>query len=452
MKKLLKNISIVVIVLVLFTEYFTARATYAQGSQTYKTSVGRKEELKGLYPGYRVVDGKYDSDTTYEEFCKAIEAHEDAIIIYHGTENVVSDKNKFDAISDFQFFWLDRWTYCVGSDYVKVNISYLFDACETKKIKEQIDIIYSDIQYDITCTTDKSPWSAARYVYNYLTRTVTYDLNAGPHIRNIYGALIERRAVCKGYTAAFDYIMSRMGYQVGVAGNDKHIWNYMYWNSDDCFIDVTWGDPDCWDVYGNPYIDYSYMGLNVCELLTLKDHSIHYCYISGRGFYGSEVGSEYFYGIYENLYREAFPFDCAMLDRPFFIPGNGEMKLQFFNVSDLCRFIEIIIEKHPENHIFNVGNREIITVKEWVELCYKLAGSKAELISVSKDIFQREYFCFHDYEYVLDVSKQSELMPETIPLEDGLREEYEWYKDNKDSVYFRRNYIEYIDDNIRKVN
>ncbi len=160
----------------------------------------------------------------------------------------------------------------------------------------------------------------------------------------------------------------------------------------------------------------------------------------------------YFYGIYENLYREAFPFDCAMLDRPFFIPGNGEMKLQFFNVSDLCRFIEIIIEKHPENHIFNVGNREIITVKEWVELCYKLAGSKAELISVSKDIFQREYFCFHDYEYVLDVSKQSELMPETIPLEDGLREEYEWYKDNKDSVYFRRNYIEYIDDNIRKVN
>ncbi len=311
MKKLLKKISIVVIVLVLFTEYFTARATYAQGSQTYKTSVGRKEELKGLYPGYRVVDGKYDSDTTYEEFCKAIEAHEDAIIIYHGTENVVSDKNKFDAISDFQFFWLDRWTYCVGSDYVKVNISYLFDACETKKIKEQIDIIYSDIQYDITCTTDKSPWSAARYVYNYLTRTVTYDLNAGPHIRNIYGALIERRAVCKGYTAAFDYIMSRMGYQVGVAGNDKHIWNYMYWNSDDCFIDVTWGDPDCWDVYGNPYIDYSYMGLNVCELLTLKDHSIHYCYISGRGFYGSEVGSEYFYGIYDGNYCDICGYNAG---------------------------------------------------------------------------------------------------------------------------------------------
>lgn len=159
----------------------------------------------------------------------------------------------------------------------------------------------------------------------------------------------------------------------------------------------------------------------------------------------------YFYGMYENLYREAFPFDCAMLDRPFCIPGEGEMKLQFFNVADLCRFIEIILEKHPENHIFNVGNKELITVKEWVELCYKLAGKKAELISVSRDIFQREYFCFHDYEYVLDVSKQCELMPDTIPLEDGLREEFDWYKDNRDSVYFRRNYIEFIDKNIRKV-
>ena len=68
----------------------------------------------------------------------------------------------------------------------------------------------------------------------------------------------------------------------------------------------------------------------------------------------------YFYGVYENLYREAFPFDCALQDRPFYIPQNGDMKLQFFNVSDLCRFVEILIDKHPENHVFNVGNKDIV--------------------------------------------------------------------------------------------
>lgn len=100
----------------------------------------------------------------------------------------------------------------------------------------------------------------------------------------------------------------------------------------------------------------------------------------------------YFYGVYENLYREAFPFDCAMLDRVFYLPQNGEMKLQFFNVADLCRFIDILINAHPDNHIFNVGNKDIVTVKEWVQLCYNAVGKEASFISVDKTFPQRDYF------------------------------------------------------------
>ena len=156
----------------------------------------------------------------------------------------------------------------------------------------------------------------------------------------------------------------------------------------------------------------------------------------------------YFYGMYENLYREAFVFDCALQDRPFCIPGDGSMKLQFFNVRDLCRFIEILLEKHPEQKIFNVGNKETVTVKEWVSLCYRIAGKTPQFVSVDKSVFQRSYFCFHDYEYVLDVSGQSGLMPDTIPLEQGLREEFEWYRENPDSVYRRNPYMDYIDNNL----
>lgn len=158
----------------------------------------------------------------------------------------------------------------------------------------------------------------------------------------------------------------------------------------------------------------------------------------------------YFYGIYDNLYREAFPFDCAMQDRPFYLPQNGDMRLQFFHVADLCRFIEILLEKHPDNHVFNVGNKDMVTVKEWVELCYKAAGKTAEFVSVGKEITQRDYFCFYDYEYVLDVSKQTELMPDTFPLEQGLKEEFEWYRDNPDSIYNRKPYMEFIDKELVK--
>lgn len=153
----------------------------------------------------------------------------------------------------------------------------------------------------------------------------------------------------------------------------------------------------------------------------------------------------YFYGLYENLYREAFAFDCAMADRKFYIPKNGEMKMQFFNVCDLCRFIEILLEKHPENRIFNVGNKEAVSIKEWAELCYKAAGKTPDFVSVDKAVFQRDYFPFHDYEYYLDVTKQSNLMSETLSLEQGLKEEFDWYVNNPNSVYFKKPYVQFIE-------
>lgn len=155
----------------------------------------------------------------------------------------------------------------------------------------------------------------------------------------------------------------------------------------------------------------------------------------------------YFYGIYENLYREAFVFDCAEKDRVFYLPKNEDMKLQFFNVCDLCIFIEIILNKHPENRIFNVGNKDTVTVREWVELCYKTVGKDVKFKNVPESYEQRDYFCFYNYEYILDVTKQNELMPDTLPLIQGLKREYNWYKNNRNSIYNRKPYIEFIDKN-----
>lgn len=157
----------------------------------------------------------------------------------------------------------------------------------------------------------------------------------------------------------------------------------------------------------------------------------------------------YFYGMYENLYREAFVFDCAENDRPFYIPNNGDMKMQFFNVSDLCRFIEILLSEHPDEKIFNVGNKETITIKEWVKLCYQAVGKEVEFVSVDGSVNQRDYFPFYDYEYKLDVSKQEKLMKSTTPLFDGLKKEYEWYRKNKDSIYNRKPYMDFIEANLK---
>lgn len=155
----------------------------------------------------------------------------------------------------------------------------------------------------------------------------------------------------------------------------------------------------------------------------------------------------YLYGPMQNVYREPFVFDCALADRTFYIPKDGSMPLQFFHVEDLCRFIEILMEKQPESHIFNVGNSDIVTVEEWVTLCYHTVGKELKMVHVDESHPQKSYFPFYDYAYILDVSKQNEWMPDTKPLSEGLKESYQWYVEHSELVN-KKPYFSYIDEKL----
>lgn len=156
----------------------------------------------------------------------------------------------------------------------------------------------------------------------------------------------------------------------------------------------------------------------------------------------------YLYGSMQNVYREPFVFACAEAGRKFYLPKDGSMKLQFFHVADLCRFMEILLEKRPAERIYNVGNPDAVTIADWVKLCYDVVGADLETVSVEGHP-QRNYFCFHDYDYFLDVSKQTSLMPEVKPLAEGLRDSYAWFREHRDAV-MPKPYIDYIDQTILK--
>jgi len=151
----------------------------------------------------------------------------------------------------------------------------------------------------------------------------------------------------------------------------------------------------------------------------------------------------YLYGPMNNVYREAFVFECAEKGLPFYVPKDGKMGLQFLHIRDMCRFMEILLEKQPHERVYNVGNAEIVNIEQWVKLCYQVLGKTPELRYVSADVPQRNYFPFYDYDYVLDVARQDELMQEKIPLYEGLCEAYEWYRGNKSAVK-RKPLLEFI--------
>lgn len=158
------------------------------------------------------------------------------------------------------------------------------------------------------------------------------------------------------------------------------------------------------------------------------------------------VRPPYLYGPMNNLYREAFVFDCADADRVFRMPGDGAMRLQFLHVRDLCRFIDLIVSRRPQRHVFNVGNPETVSVRDWVDACYRVAGKRARVVGV-RGVEQRSYFPFHDYEYELDVSAQCALMPTFTDFEEGLRESYAWHRAHADEVDVKP-YMRFIDEDL----
>ena len=156
----------------------------------------------------------------------------------------------------------------------------------------------------------------------------------------------------------------------------------------------------------------------------------------------------YLYGPMNNLHREAFVFECAENDRPFYLPDDGSQKLQFFHIDDMCRFISLLIDKKPEQHVFNVGEPKSVTIREWVEKCYAVLGKTPRFIEVSRDVPQRSYFPFYAYEYELDVAEMDRIMPNLTPLSQGLSQSCEWFRDNRELIV-RKPLFEFIDKELR---
>lgn len=157
----------------------------------------------------------------------------------------------------------------------------------------------------------------------------------------------------------------------------------------------------------------------------------------------------YLYGPMNNLYREAFIFDCAERALPVYVPENVDMQLHFYHVHELCMFIGKLIDIHPDDHIFNVGNSETVSIREWITKCYSVVGKTPEFITVDSAIPARTYFPFRDYEYILDVAKQDAILPARISLDEGLHESYLWYKDHSDEV-LKKDYFTVIKEKITR--
>lgn len=109
-----------------------------------------------------------------------------------------------------------------------------------------------NIKYDIISRTTNNQVENLKIVHDYLVENIEYDVDAGKNVYNVYGALVNKKAVCEGYARAYKLILDDLGIPCiiacGVAENssgdiESHAWNYVQIDGNWYAVDVTWDDP-----------------------------------------------------------------------------------------------------------------------------------------------------------------------------------------------------------------
>ena len=148
----------------------------------------------------------------------------------------------------------------------------------------------------------------------------------------------------------------------------------------------------------------------------------------------------YVYGENNYAQRESFVFDHVCKGMPILIPASNPL-LQFIYTEDLANTI-IHLLNHPigQVSVFNIGNETPLTAAKWVESCEEAASRQARIIYYDnkKDGRSvRDFFPFHDYDNVLDVTKIHSIFPYETPFQKGLEASFNWYLENRSHIEFK---------------
>ncbi len=149
---------------------------------------------------------------------------------------------------------------------------------EILEMKNSIDLAADDILSRIPAGADL--WQKCRTIHDELVKRTEYDHDFADHSNDLYGALVNHKAVCEGYALAFQYVLNRTGENCDVIVSNwenksdatAHAWNRIHAPTYEQYIDVTWDDTGSTDGNGEPVVSYDYFGLTEEEMAAVDSH------------------------------------------------------------------------------------------------------------------------------------------------------------------------------------
>lgn len=187
----------------------------------------------------------------------------------NGKEKVAEEfQNAWDAfITDkCEYFYLDSSKVCLISKITTKatsekyeffigkgdNKTYFIDEFKTKEQVEKAIEEISEVEEKILKNATGTNYDKMLYVHDWIIENAEYEAEHGENTANIYGCLVDEKALCEGYARTFKYLLDKLnipcilvsGDAVDESGKtERHAWNYVFINNNWYAIDATWDDP-----------------------------------------------------------------------------------------------------------------------------------------------------------------------------------------------------------------
>ena len=205
-------------------------------------------------------------------------------------------------------------TITLGCNHLRRNLEH-----RKRQLERSVD-------YYLRSVKGVEPFEQERAIHDQMVRAISYLHHAGD--QTSYSALVEEKAVCAGYSRAFQLLMQRLNipcfYCGGTAIGPKdktwgpHAWNIIKLDEDYYNVDITWND--CYDSTAADRIDYTYFNCSDSKLLKNHRRDSEHAFLPSCN--GMKYSFEKIYGTtpeLELVYQDGVTCRTPVIDKQSFI-------------------------------------------------------------------------------------------------------------------------------------
>ena len=179
-----------------------------------------------------------------------------------------------------EVFWVLN-NYSLGYNLHDGHYMVMYTNYSHTELEERIDALEAGVAQALReIPSGLNEYDRELLIHDILVRDVTYDVEAVEaeivfsDASTSYGALVDRKAVCSGYSHAAKILLNRVGMSCtmvkGISNDEAHMWNLVKVDGKWYHLDITWNDPVSYTASGSRIYDY----FNLSDAYIAYDHSI----------------------------------------------------------------------------------------------------------------------------------------------------------------------------------